>query len=939
MLEFPRIVPFCAMFGLSLALAACAAPAGEVAAAGGPAADRAADSATAGAAAQLPVIDIPYQRFTLSNGLTVIVHEDHKAPVVAVNVWYHVGSKDEPSGRHGFAHLFEHLMFNGSQHYDDEYFRALEPAGATGINGTTNTDRTNYFETVPVSALDRALWLESDRMGYLTGALTQAKLDEQRGVVLNEKRQDENQPYGQVDETLARETYPAGHPYSWTTIGSEADLNAAKLDDVRDWFHRYYGPNNAVLVLAGDVDLATAKQKVEHYFGALPPGPAVPARVKAWTAPLTTRKHLEIRDRVPLPRVYMVWNVPGDGDHDTVLLDLAADILGGGRDSRLYQRLVYRDQLASSVGVGVDANEIGGQLQIVATLREGSDAAQVERIIDEELQRFISEGPTQAELDATRLSLYSGFVGGLDTVAGKAGLLVANQVFHDDPGEYQQELRWQNAAQRDDVRTAALRWLSTGRLTLDVLPQGTPRADAQALVDRSQLPPLQAAPALQLPAFQHAQLSNGLKLIVAERHSVPKVQMQMVFDAGRATDAGHRSGTAALALNMLDEGAGTLDSPAIARRENALGAQISVATRRDVSVVALSALKPKLAESLDLYATLLTQPNFPEAELQRLKQQVQASITQEKAEPFGLARRVLSRLLFGEGHPYAYAGQGLPDEVAALTRADLVQFQTQWLRPDNATLVVVGDTTLAEIQPMLEARFGHWQAPAAALPAKTAATVALPAAPRLFLLDKPGAEQSLLLAASVAPPMSAPDNTAMQLVDTALGGQFISRLNLNLREDKHWSYGAGSFIAAARGQQIFGAYAPVERAHTLDALREMRRELQDLVAARPLTAAEIDAAKRTQTLALPGEFETSSALAGGIDTLVEFGLPDDYWNTLVPRVTALSAQQIQAAAADLVHPQSLTWIVVGDLAQIEAPLRKAGFAAVTVLDADGKVLR
>ena len=928
-----RIVPF----ALAFCLSACATPPSQDA----PGADRGTTGAAAPAAAgTLPDIDIPYTRFVLANGLTVLVHEDHKAPLVALNVWYHVGSKNEPPGRHGFAHLFEHLMFEGSLHFDRDYFQALEPAGATDMNGTTNVDRTNYFETVPTSALDRALWLESDRMGYMAQAITQAKLDQQRGVVENEKRQDENQPYGKVEDFLVEQTYPAGHPYSWTTIGSEADLDAASLADVKKWFQTYYGPNNAVLAIAGDVDTAAVKAKVEQYFGSLPPGPPV-AHMQSWPAPMQGDKSLQITDRVPLPRVYMVWNVPGDGERDTVLLDALGQILGGGKDSRLYTRLVYHDQIAAAAESGVDANEIGGQFQVVVTLKPGGDVAAVEKAVREELQRLLDEGPTAAELERVKTGSYAAMVHGLDKVGGsggKAGLLAANQTFHGDPTHYLVELGYQRAATPVDLRAAAQRWLTQGRFTLEVLPQADWKA-AAAGADRSKLPGLGEAPALKLPPLQHDTLSNGLKLVLAERHNVPVVELAMLFNAGRAADAGGRSGTASLALDMLDEGAGKLGSLDIARRESELGSSLSAATQRDVSMVGLSTIDGKLPEALDLYATVVTQPTFPEAELARVKQRMLAGIVQEKSDAFGLARRVLSRQLYGEGSPYAYAGAGLESDVKAIGRDDLVAFQQRWMRPDNATLIIAGDTTLARIKPLLEARLGGWKAPAAPLPVKPPVDAPAQAGQRVFLIDKPGAAQSLVLAANLAPPAADPDEEAMGTVNVALGGTFNSRLNMNLREAKHWSYGAGSTLIRARGPQVFLADANVEEPRTADAVREMRRELADLVGAKPLGAAEIESAKQGQLRSLPGDFESVGGVLGGVGHLIEFGLPDDYWNALVPRVLALQPPQLQAAAQKLIKPDQLTWVVVGDLSKIEAPVRALKLGEVKVLDGDGRMLR
>jgi zinc protease len=921
------IVPLAAAFCLSACATQSAVPASEPAPA-------------AASPASLPDIDIPYTRFTLANGLTVIVHEDHQAPVVALNVWYHTGSKNEPAGRHGFAHLFEHLMFEGSLHFDKDYFQALEPAGATDMNGTTNVDRTNYFETVPTSALDRALWLESDRMGYMAQSITQAKLDQQRGVVENEKRQDENKPYGKVEDLIAEQTYPAGHPYSWTTIGSEEDLNAATLADVRKWFATYYGPNNAVLVIAGDVDTAAIKAKVEHYFGSLPPGPAV-QHLRNWPAPLQGDKRMSTVDDVPLPRIYLVWNVPGDGERDNVLLAALGQVLGGGKDSRLYKRLVYRDQTATSIEAGVDSNEAGGQFQVVATLKPETDPAAAERAIREELQQLLHDGPTAAELERVRTTTYAGMVQGLDKVGGfggKAGLLAANQVFHDDPAHYRIEIGYERDATPADVADAGRRWLGQGSFTLEVHPQQALKP-AAADADRSRLPAVSQTPALKLPPFQHDVLSNGLKLVLLERHGVPAVSMGLIFDAGRAADAGARSGTTALALDMLDEGAGGRDSLEIAQRQAELGASIGSANFRDVSLVGLTAITPKLSESLELYASLVTQPTFPEAELKRVKQRLLAAIAQEKADPFGMARRVLSRQLFGEGHPYAYAGLGLEGDVQAIGRDDLVAFQRRWLRPDNATLLVVGDTTMAQLKPLLEQRLGGWHAPAQPLPVKNVTPPPAHDAPRVFLIDKPGAEQSLVLAANLAPPAADPDEEAMHTVNTALGGMFGARLNRNLREDKHWSYGASSALAEARDPQIYLAYANVEQPHTADSAREMRKELLDLLGPRPLTAAEIEAAKQAQVRSLPGNFESLGEVAAAAGHLIEFGLPDDYWNTYVPRVESLDAARLKRAAAKLVRPEQATWVIVGDLSKIEAPVRALKLGEVRVLDTDGRQLR
>lgn len=893
-------------------------------------------------AALPPSFDIPYQKHILPNGLTLLIHEDHKAPIVAVNIWYHVGSKDERPGRTGFAHLFEHLMFNGSENHNDEFFRPLEAVGAAKMNGTTWYDRTNYFQNVPTSALDLTLWLESDRMGHLLGAIDQARLDEQRGVVLNEKRQSENEPYGKADELIAAATYPAGHPYSWTTIGSEADLNAASLKDVKQWFQDNYGAANAVLVIAGDVDPEAVKQKVELYFGDIPAGP-VRSRPGAWVAKMSGTKRATLQDRVPQARLVKIWNVPGFCEKDTNLLSVAAEVMAGGKNSRLYKRLVYQDQIATTVSASLGPFEIASQFTIDAMVRPGVDVAMVEKAIDEELARFLAEGPTAEELTRVRTGYEADFVRGLERIdgfSGKSSTLAEYQVYCGSPDWYKQELQWIRAAGPDQVRDNARAWLSDGQFVLNVEPYPEYEV-AKTGADRSKLPAVGPAPELELPPLQRATLGNGLKLVLAERHDVPVVQFSLLVDAGYAADASAKPGTAKMTLDMLDEGTATLDALAIAARGEDLGAQLSVSSNLDSSLVSLNALKAKLPESLTLFADVLLQPSFPEAELARLKQQRLAAIQQEKAQPNGLASRLVSRLIYGEGHAYANPRSGNGDEasVASLSAAELREFYARWLRPDNATLLIVGDTTLAEIQPLLERELGAWKAPATPLPVKNLATVELPAKPRLFLVNKTGAAQSLIFAAQVAPPKSDPDDVAMTVANNVLGGMFLSRLNMNLREDKHWSYGAGSVIANARAQRPFYAYAPVQADKTAESVQEIIKELRGAVGRKGLTPTELQLSADNLVVSLPGDNETASEVATTYLAILQYGLPDSYYNDFVPKVRALTLADTDAAMKKLVQPDALTWIIVGDLAKIEAPLRKLKLGEVKVLDADGKVLR
>lgn len=890
----------------------------------------------------LPAIDIPYEKHVLANGLTLIIHEDHKAPIVAVNVWYHVGSKDERPGRTGFAHLFEHLMFNGSENHDDEFFRPLEAAGATKMNGTTWLDRTNYFQNVPISALDLTLWLESDRMGHLLGVLDQEKLDEQRAVVQNEKRQRENQPYGKAHEIIAANTYPAGHPYSWTTIGSMEDLDAATLEEVKEWFRTWYGAANAVLVIAGDVRPEDVKTKVERYFGDIPSGPVL-RRMDGWVAKMSGEKRATLQDRVPQGRIYQTWNVPGYATRDYQLLQMASRVLAAGKNSRLYKRLVYEDRLATDVSAGVNPFEIGSQLQVSASAVPGGDVAAVENAIDEELARFMRSGPTAEELERARMMIFSSFARGIERIdgfGGKSAILAQSQVYGGSPDFYKQQLGWVLSATAADVQAAAKRWLSDGVFVLEVQPVPEYQV-AEDGADRSRPPATDAPPGLELPPLERTTLSNGLRVVLAERRDAPVVQLQLLVDAGYAADSLAKPGTANLAMEMLDEGTRTLDALQIAARAELLGARIGAGSSLDRSFLSLNAISARLPESLALFADILVNPTFPEQELERLKERTVASIRQNKTQPQGIVMRILPQLLYGEEHAYAkpFSGEGTEEDVKSLSAADLRAFYEGWVRPDNATLLVVGDTTLDRIEALLERHLAGWRAPAEPLPKKNLATVHRPDEPRVFLVNRTGAEQSLIFAADVAVPRSYPDYAALQIVNTILGGQFVSRLNMNLREDKRWSYGASTQLWAAEGQGPFIVRAPVQTDKTAEAIREISRELHELLDARKPDASEIRFARDSLVLSLPGQNETAGEVASSYADIVSFGLPDDYWNEFVDQVSALTPDLVADAARNLVRPDALTWVIVGDLAKIEAEIRELDLGRVKVLDADGNVLR
>ncbi len=881
---------------------------------------------SAAASAQLAEgVDIPFSRFELDNGLTLIVHEDNKAPIVAVNIWYHVGSKDEEPGITGFAHLFEHLMFNGSENYNDEWFLPLQKAGGTDLNGTTWFDRTNYFQSVPVPALDMVLWMESDRMGHFLGAVTQERLDEQREVVKNEKRQGDNRPYGKAGYLQLEGMFPEGHPYRWSTIGSMDDLNAASVDDVKDWFRRYYGAANAVLVVAGDVDPQTVFEKVKLYFGDIPSGPALSKRER-WVAKRNESSRDVMFDKVPQARLTRAWNTPPFGDIEDLQLKLAAAVLGQGKNSRLYKRLVYEEQLATSVSASQTGFEIAGIFEVEAYLKPGVAMADVEAIIEQELRRFIKDGPTRDELKRVKTRIFASQLRGLEKVggfSGKAQTLARYQTYLGDAGLFRRDLQRLEEASGKDIRRSAAKWLSSGDYNLEVYPQPEYRVASEG-ADRSALPDPGPAPTLVLPDPVERRLGNGLRVLTVDRGQLPITHMAMVFDGGYASDAPEQLGLAAITATMLDEGTQNLDALAIARRAEELGAVISANASLDSTTVSLSALNANLSPSVSLYADVIRRPAFAEPELARIKSNWKDRIAQENSSPFSIALRRLPPLLYGEGHRYGipFTGSGFVETVERIDTDALRAKHASTIRPGNATLVVVGPIDWQALKPVLERYFGDWRDSTDAVAIDSSDADAPPAEPAIYLIDKPEAPQSLILGGQLAPPSAWADGHKLEMAVDILGGSFTSRVNMNLREDKGWAYGARVMLPDALGQRPMLYYAPVQSDKTVPALMELKREAREFGGERPASDEELQRFKSAFERALPGNFETNGALLSALLSIVELGRPLDYLQQNQARVASLTVDDVSEAVQAQLQLDQTIWLVVGDLATIEAPLRE-----------------
>jgi len=883
--------------------------------------------------------EIKYEKFTLPNGLRVIVHEDRKIPVVAVNVWYHVGSKDERPGKTGFAHLFEHLMFNGTENYNNEYFGPFQQVGATDMNGTTNNDRTNYFENVPTPALDLALWMESDRMGHLLGVINEEKLDEQRGVVQNEKRQGENQPYGRVFLQASKSTFPVGHPYSWTTIGSLEDLNAATLEDVQTWFKTYYGPNNAVLSLAGDINTDEAKEIVTKYFGDIPPGPS-PIKKKKWIAKRSGEKREIMYDRVPNTRIYKVWNTPEIGSPEHTHFELMASLLTGGKNSSLYQELVYKRQLATSVSAFYYDRELAGQFWIAVDLANGQSLEELEAALDDTLSEFIKRGPNAKRLKNTKTSIRASSIKGLQRIGGfggKSDLLAYSEVYTGDPGAYLKFINDMMDITNKDIKTTASAWLTDGAYVLTVVPEENRTFSTESLVDRTQLPFPTDFPVLDLPKIQRAKLSNGLDVVLAERHDVPMINLSFQIKSGHATDPKEQPGLASFTMSMLTEGTSSYDALELSDRLEELGTDLYTNTGLDVSSVNISSLKSNFVDSLKIMHEVITDPTFDQTEIERKKVRWLAAIDQSLSTPNGIVSNLIPEILYGDNHPYAkpFSGNGTRESIQWMSREDLINYKQRFIAPSNASLIVVGDTTLDELVPMLESQFGKLAENKMLKGVQLDYEVENQSETRrVYLVDKPGAVQSLIVAGQLMPAIGSSDEIDIGLMNRVIGGSFTSRLNMNLREDKSWSYGVRARLSQYKGPRPMLVYAPVQTDKTIPSIQEIIREYEEYLSSNPAKDEELEAIVKDLSLGLIGDYETFGALMSGLSGIVSQGRDDNYIDTLPTKYRSMTIEDINSAAKRYLDPSVWTWVIVGDLSKIKEGIEELNLGKIEVITLD-----
>jgi zinc protease len=901
---------------------------------------------------------IAFEKYTLPNGLDVILSEDHRLPLVSVDVWYHVGPANEAAGRTGFAHLFEHMMFSGSKHIPDRaHFKYVESAGGSNINGTTDFDRTNYFESLPANELELGLWLESDRMGYLLDTLDQNKFANQQDVVRNERRQSvEGQPYGIVDEAVYHTLFPKNHPYYADVIGSHADIQAAKLDDVKNFFKQYYAPNNASLAIVGDIDKARTKELVQKYFGPFKRGPEVP-KVSVDTPAITAERKLVVKDHVALPRVYMAWITPPrfkPGDADA---DITAAVLGGGNSSRLYKKLVYEKQIAQDVSAGQQPLMLGSVFEITVSARPGHTADEIQGAIDAELNALRQSGPDEKEVDRAKNTYETRVISGLELMGGFGGVADTLNLYNHylgNPGYLSEDLSRHRSVTTASVKAFVSDQLkSTARVVVYGVPGepslapevATPPAQkvaagtgAEAVNSdeawRKDQPKAGADKVIQPPTATSFQLANGLTVIHNQSAGLPVVAAVLVIKTGGDANPLDRPGLASFTATLLDQGTATRNALQIADDVAQLGASVGASSSKDASLVTAQSLRRNFPAALDLMADIALHPNFPQAEIDRQRASRLGELVQAQDDPGTISIMAAEMALYGSMHPYGYMEMGTETSAKAMTRDEMVAFWTKNFVPNNAALVVSGPISQAEVKTMAEKAFGAWQKGAPAGP--TPGSMLMPTNARLAIVDKPGSPQTQVAVAQIGPPRSTPDYASINVMNQILGGLFSSRVNLNLREDHGYTYGAFSQFNFRKGTGPFWVQSAVRTDVTAPAVAEIFNELKK-IRDTPVSAAELTMGRDALVRSLPAAFETtgSTVFTFGDTYIYDLGL--DYYTKFPAQVSAVTVESVQAAARKYLDPDTMMVVVVGDQKKIEPGLKKLNLGAIEYRTADGSI--
>jgi zinc protease len=907
--------------------------------------------------------EIPHKKVVLDNGLQVILHEDHSDPLVSVYVSYHVGSGREEPGRSGFAHLFEHMLFQGSQHVgDDQHFKMVSEAGGT-LNGTTNLDRTLYFETLPSNHLELALWLEADRMGFLLPAVTQEKLDNQRDVVKNERRQNyENRPYAQSSGVIAAGLYPADHPYSWVTIGSMKDLSAASLEDVHNFFRRWYGPNNATLGIGGDIDPEKTIALVKKYFGSIPRGPEVVKPV-ARAAVLPQSKRLVMEDKVQLPQLQLVWPGVPAGSAEEPALDMLASVLSQGKSSILEKALRIDETLVRNVSARNESSEVAGQFAITMTAAAGVSLDTLEQKVMDLLHGLETNGVSAEALDRHKAIAEAASIRRMETVASKTSSLTVNNMFYGEPNHAATELREFLEVTPKQV-ASALRVTILGKpyIALSVVPNGKIELAASGRVpeqvaqekgfDRTKRPTAGDRPSIKAPEVWHDTLANGVKMIGAKYNEIPLTTLSIAVPAGRLSEDMTKLGLASLTAAMLNEGTQKMSTVELSDALEGLGATLNVGSDDDEITFNLSVINKNLKPAVEILRQVVLTPRFDAKDLARLKKQRLIAIDTRGDDIRGISSAVWQRLMFGDAAIEGMPAIGRRDTVEKITIDDVRNYYTQNATPAGARVSVVSDMSAAQVKDLLQPLVAAWTGSAGdggvgaglsagvggARPKAKDAAAARPSVPTydkvaLFLVDKPGAAQSEVSIGHLGVAVTDPDYYPLTVLNYVLGGAFSSRINMNLRESKGYTYGARSGFSAGVRPGPFAATGGIHTQYTKESVVEFMKELNAILDG--VTDKELEFAKNALAQGLALRYESTMARMQLLNDIGKYGFPDDYLQKRLKQLDALTVDDLKALAKKHLHPDKMAILVVGDKQKVQQGLNGLGYGDAVELDIDG----
>ncbi|WP_207512102.1 M16 family metallopeptidase [Longitalea luteola] len=907
---------------------------------------------------------IPYEKYVLPNGLTLVVHEDHSDPIVQVDVTYHVGSAREQIGKSGFAHFFEHMMFQGSDHVkDEEHFKMVTDAGGT-LNGSTNRDRTNYYETVPSNQLEKMLWLEADRMGFLLDAVTQQKFEIQRATVKNERGQNyDNRPYGLMAEVAARNLYPYGHPYSWLTIGYIEDLNRVDVNDLKNFFLRWYGPNNATVTVGGDVKTAEVVKLVEKYFGSIPKGPAV-EKVVVPPVVLEKDRYVSYTDNyIRLPLLNIVFPTVPNYHKDMAALTCLAQLLGGGNSSILYQQLV-KSQQALQANVYSQLFELAGEFTIRVIPMPGKTLADMEKLVRASLDSFEKRGVTDEDIEKFKGYTEAQYINGLQSVSGKVFQLAAFQTLAGNPNMIGTLLKMTSTVTKEDVMRVYNQYIKGKHAVIvSVLPKGQESVIAAAdnyeidkthytapdygytglkytkatdKFDRSKRPGNGANPVVKVPAFWRKDLPNKIKCIGAENNELPTVTLIISIPGGHLLQANDtaRVGLASLFADMMNEDTKNYTAEQMAIELDKLGSTIEVTSSRDAIVFTVEALKKNIDKTLALLQERLFNPKFTEATFNRIQRQTLESLKQSKTRPAVVADDVIAAVNYGATHIFGMNEYGTESSIRNITLKDIEYYYNNYLAANNTKVVVVGDIKQHEILPKL--------AFLNKLPNKKIELPVVPAKPkevdksRIYLVDIPRAAQTEFRISHVTGLKydATGEYYKTGLMNFALGGGFNGRVNINLREDKGWTYGARTNFNGDEYTGDFIFSSGIKADATDSALAEVMKELK-AYAANGIKEEELVFMKNAIGQRDALRYETGTQKAGFIQRMLQFNLPANYVDQQLKILKNITKPEIDALAKKYIQPDKLNMVLVGDKARILPGLQKSGYEIVE-LNTDGK---